>query len=204
MAVKQPRPPTDFAVPPTQTRRAAADYAEVLAGIRRDLAHASSLPPHPNIVAMLGSADGGLVVVMERASTDLAAVIALSAPPRRPLPLQLVATWARDLLAALDHVHASGLAHMDVKSGNVLLFADRTAKLCDFGLSRPLPAGPGAAVAAPAARESVSLWNRPPELLMGAATHTAAVDEWGAGCSPPPPPPPPHPATRRQDFRAAS
>ena len=120
---------------------------------------------------------------MERAATDLQALIGFCAPPRRRLPLTLVAAWSHDLLTAIDHLHRSGLAHMDIKAANVLLFADRTAKLCDFGLSQAMPpadaGGSGGRI--PVDREVVTLWSRPPELLMGAATHTASVDEWGAG-----------------------
>ncbi len=69
----------------------------------------------------------------------------------------------------------------------MLIFADRTAKLADLGLSRPFrPAPPGAPPAAWGGdmrvdRELVTLWSRAPELLLGAPTHTAAVDAWGAG-----------------------
>ena len=183
VAVKQARPPSDFGLPLTVI--CSADYGDVLAGMRRDLLHAARLAPHPNIVAVFGSAECGRLIVMERAATDLAAIVAFCAPPRRRLPLALAAAWARDLLAAVDHLHAAGLAHMDIKSANVLLLADRTAKLCDFGLSKGFADGAGGDGAGEMSvdREAVTLWSRPPELLMGYQTHTAAVDEWGAGCA---------------------
>jgi serine/threonine protein kinase len=152
--------------------------------MRRDLLHAARLAPHPNIIAVYGSAESGRLVVMERAATDLAAVIAFCSPPRRRLPLALAAAWTRDLLSAIDHLHAAGLAHMDIKSANVLLFSNRTAKLCDFGLSQGFGGGgegDGGDGGMSVDRELVTLWSRPPELLMGYQTFTAAVDEWGAG-----------------------
>ncbi|UJA20896.1 serine/threonine protein kinase [Thermoleophilia bacterium SCSIO 60948] len=44
---------------------------------------------------------------------------------------------ASELLAALEHMHAAGVLHRDVKTSNVMLSADGSAKLGDFGISRP-------------------------------------------------------------------
>jgi serine/threonine protein kinase len=49
----------------------------------------------------------------------------------------MVAGWAGELCAALDHAHRQGVVHQDVKPHNCLI--DRSGKLvlADFGLSRP-------------------------------------------------------------------
>ncbi|HSM50334.1 MAG TPA: serine/threonine-protein kinase, partial [Thermoanaerobaculia bacterium] len=55
---------------------------------------------------------------------------------RGPLPVDEVLRIARDALAGLAALHASGLVHRDVKPSNLLLDADGTVKLADFGLAR--------------------------------------------------------------------
>ncbi|MCA9084807.1 MAG: serine/threonine protein kinase [Planctomycetaceae bacterium] len=51
-------------------------------------------------------------------------------------PLALVAlTWGIDLAKALQHAHAHGVMHCDLKPGNVLVLPDLTVQLLDFNLA---------------------------------------------------------------------
>jgi hypothetical protein len=42
----------------------------------------------------------------------------------------------RDVARGLAHAHSQGVLHRDVKPENILIFRDRHAALCDFGVSR--------------------------------------------------------------------
>ena len=65
----------------------------------------------------------------------------------------------------------------DVKPTNVLIAQDGTVKLADFGMSTTYnPEGP---LVYPSV---VSLWYRPPELLLNAANIDCSVDVWSLGC----------------------
>ena len=54
------------------------------------------------------------------------------------LPPDQVARIGVQIASALQAVHAAGIIHRDLKPANILVAADGTAKLADFGISRRL------------------------------------------------------------------
>jgi serine/threonine protein kinase len=52
------------------------------------------------------------------------------------LPPSFVARVGRQIAGALDRAHRAGIVHRDIKPANVLIRADGTAKLTDFGIAR--------------------------------------------------------------------
>ncbi|MFD3621068.1 protein kinase [Streptomyces sp. NPDC058676] len=63
--------------------------------------------------------------------------------------LRRILDTAVQMAWGLDHAHAAGLVHQDVKPANVMLEPDGTAKVTDFGLAGMRPAGEGTARGAP-------------------------------------------------------
>ena len=55
---------------------------------------------------------------------------------RGPMPAGAVLRIARDLCAALGHMHAAGVVHCDVSPTNILIGPERT-QLTDFGVTNP-------------------------------------------------------------------
>ena len=88
---------------------------------------------HPNLVSVFDTAtdDEGVLIVMEYVEGEALA----RTLKRGPLPPERVAAMVRDVGSALDHAHAQGVVHRDVKPGNVLLRRDGVTKLVDLGIA---------------------------------------------------------------------
>jgi serine/threonine protein kinase len=92
---------------------------------------------HPNIVAVHGigrTPDGRYFLVM-----DLVDGTSLEERVREePLEIWEAVAIVEKVARAIDHAHARGVVHRDLKPGNVLLDADGQVKVVDFGLARQL------------------------------------------------------------------
>jgi eukaryotic-like serine/threonine-protein kinase len=87
---------------------------------------------HPNLVSIFDTEtyDEGVLVVMEYVEGETLR----DALKRGPLPLRRSLEIVRALASALDHAHAQGIVHRDVKPANVLLGPAGTVKLADLGI----------------------------------------------------------------------
>ena len=98
----------------------------------------SNLPPHPNVLHLLGVCqdDDTLYICMELADKSLHHYLHTE---RKKPSLEQSTKWALQIASGMNHIHQHGLAHCDLKSANVLLFGDEhIAKVCDFGSARVL------------------------------------------------------------------
>ena len=91
--------------------------------------------------------------------------------------VKLIQSFVLQILNGLYYCNINRIIHRDLKPQNLLITNDLKLKLCDFGLSRmfSLPMGK-------MTHEIITLWYRPPEVLLGIENYTTKVDSWSIGC----------------------
>ncbi|MEV6778341.1 serine/threonine-protein kinase [Streptomyces syringium] len=121
--------PTEGLAPRQARRVAETARREVEFGLRAR---------HPRLIRLLGSLvhsdpghpflDGAIVLVMERAARSLRDLLATDVAEAEGARL------LTGICEGLAHLHRSGWVHGDLKPDNVLIMADGSVKLSDFGL----------------------------------------------------------------------
>jgi serine/threonine protein kinase len=90
---------------------------------------------HPNVVQVfdVGEEDGKPFIVMECVEGS---TLAEELKERGRLEPEEVVDLALQICGGLEHAHAAGLVHRDIKPQNLLLRPDGTVKIADFGIAR--------------------------------------------------------------------
>ncbi|XP_020114067.1 probable serine/threonine-protein kinase At1g54610 [Ananas comosus] len=134
---------------------------------------------HPNVVKLEGLVTSrmscSLYLVFEYMEHDLAG---LAAGPDIKFTLPQVKCYMHQLLSGLEHCHTRNVLHRDIKGSNLLLDNGGLLKIADFGLATFFDPNHKH----PMTSRVVTLWYRPPELLLGATDYGVGVDLWSAGC----------------------
>ncbi|KAL7114477.1 hypothetical protein ACP275_04G123500 [Erythranthe tilingii] len=134
---------------------------------------------HPNVIKLEGLVisrmSSSLYLVFEYMEHDLAGLAAVQ-PAKFTEPQ--VKCYMKQLLSGLEHCHNNGVLHRDIKCSNLLIDNEGVLRIADFGLAsffdpqrkRPMTS------------RVITLWYRPPELLLGSTYYSVGVDLWSAGC----------------------
>lgn len=134
---------------------------------------------HPNVVKLEGLVTArmscSLYLVFEYMEHDLAG---LASCPGIKFTESQVKCYMQQLLCGLDHCHTRGVLHRDIKGSNLLIDNNGILKIADFGLASFFDPEQHQLLTS----RVVTLWYRPPELLLGATDYGVAVDLWSAGC----------------------
>lgn len=119
---------------------------------------------------------GSVYIVFEFMDHDL---MGLMDTANMDFSVAQVKCFTKQLLAGLHYCHKRGIMHRDIKGSNLLINNAGILKLGDFGLSRTFNEKD---IQYRYTNRVVTLWYRPPELLLGAVVYGPAIDMWGVGC----------------------
>lgn len=134
---------------------------------------------HPNVITLEGLATSrlscSLYLIFQYMEHDLAG---LAANPDIHFTESQVKCYVNQLLSGLEHCHKHHVLHRDIKGSNLLIDNGGVLKIGDFGLAAFFNPDHKQ----PMTSRVVTLWYRPPELLLGATDYGVGVDLWSAGC----------------------
>lgn len=134
---------------------------------------------HRNIMKLEGIITSRLscsiYLVFEYMEHDLAGLVSC---PDIKFSVAQVKCYMQQLLSAIEHCHLLGVMHRDIKASNILVNNEGVLKLADFGLANILRPKHKQILTS----RVVTLWYRPPELILGSTSYGVSVDLWSVGC----------------------
>ncbi|CAF0883775.1 unnamed protein product [Didymodactylos carnosus] len=152
-----------------------SEYSGLLCVVIREVNVLRELK-HPNIVELLEIVRNNeeIYLVFELMSTDLHRYMINVNQPLSDMQAKL---YFYQILKGLEYCHSQKIFHRDLKPQNLLLDPSGNLKIADFGLARDTSIQNRVY-----SREIITLWYRPPEILLGVEQYTTTVDLWSAGC----------------------
>uniref|UniRef100_A0A915ELQ2 cyclin-dependent kinase n=1 Tax=Ditylenchus dipsaci TaxID=166011 RepID=A0A915ELQ2_9BILA len=131
---------------------------------------------HANIVRLhqIVHQPHSLILVFEYMKTDLSKFMENYRHGLDPFRVKI---FLFQLLRGLAFCHEKKILHRDLKPQNLLVSEEGELKLADFGLAR--------AKSVPCrtfSHDVVTLWYRPPDVLLGSTHYSTSLDMWGVGC----------------------
>ena len=116
-------------------------------------------------------------LVFEFIDTDLKKIIDGRKAKQEKLTPQEIKSYLYQLLKGVACMHRHKIIHRDLKPGNLLITKDNILKIADFGLAR------GCALPIRNFTNNVvTLYYRPPDVLLGSTDYTTDIDMWSIGC----------------------
>jgi serine/threonine protein kinase len=126
------------------------------------------------VVQSENESEPGIYLVFDYCEYDLYALLYMPDIPR--LEIDLTFSLMKQFLVALHFCAIHRVVHRDLKPANMFITRGGVLKLGDFGLARKIRDRDRLS------DKVITLWYRPPELLLGCQKYDTEVDIWSAGC----------------------
>lgn len=88
-----------------------------------------------------------------------------------------IKSWSMQLLQGVHYMHVNKIIHRDLKAANILIGRNGELKIADWGLARTWNERMEKLT-----NPVITLWYRPPELLLGCKKYSPKIDMWSVGC----------------------
>ena len=121
-----------------------------------------------------GAIPKNVFMVFEYLEYDLTGVLET---PEIRISQDHVKSWSQQLLGGVHYMHTNKVIHRDLKASNLLINRKGELKIADWGLARSWNSEMKRLT-----NKVITLWYRPPELLLGCIEYTPKIDIWSVGC----------------------
>jgi len=131
---------------------------------------------HPNLVKLiqLCREEMDIYLVFEYFEFDLFGILYHSKIPS--ISFDQVRSYSYQLLKGIEALHSKKIIHRDLKPANLLISKNNLLQITDFGLACEK------AENKKMTNQVITIWYRPPELLLGKETYGCEIDIWSVGC----------------------
>lgn len=143
--------------------------------VEREVESMASLEDHPYIVELLNVCETQRYVYLVLEFCAGGDLLDMALKTKTGLSELQARKLFQQILQAVSHVHSSGYVHRDIKLENILLAADGSARLADFGFARKVKKGERLSEFCGSVHYSA------PEIHLAQAYDGAAVDVWALG-----------------------
>ncbi|KAI9479515.1 phospho-Cdk2 in complex with cyclin B [Zychaea mexicana] len=132
---------------------------------------------HSNVIGLtdLVQKDTSVYIVSDYLDMDLRRY--MNEVGRKGMTPDHIKSYMHQLLMGLQYCHSHRILHRDLKPQNLLINREGKLIIADLGLSRVFGVPMRTYT-----HQVITLWYRPPEILLGSRYYSTAVDMWSVGC----------------------
>jgi len=147
----------------------------------REIKMLQEIDHHVNIVSLrevvVGRKSDSIFLVFDYSLIDMGCLVDRMRMSREEMTIGEIKCLMLQLLNGMSFLHQNYIMHRDLKLSNLLMGKDGILKIADFGMSRKYEKPHKNYTS-----NVVTLWYRPPEILLESEDYDQSADIWSIGC----------------------